>query len=38
MQKLTAQKHPLRIIFSSDFEFKIPEYHRPSREGDTRSR
>jgi len=33
MQKLTAHEHPLRKIFSSDFEFKIPEYQRPYRWG-----
>ncbi|MBY4275464.1 DUF262 domain-containing protein [Rhodococcus fascians] len=33
MQKLSAQEHPLRKIFSSDFEFKIPEYQRPYRWG-----
>lgn len=33
MQKLTAHEHPLRKIFSSDFEFHIPEYQRPYRWG-----
>lgn len=33
MQKLTAHEHPLRKIFSSDFEFKVPEYQRPYRWG-----
>lgn len=33
MQRLTAHEHPLRKIFSSDFEFKIPEYQRPYRWG-----
>lgn len=33
MEKLTAHEHPLRKIFSSDFEFIIPEYQRPYRWG-----
>lgn len=34
MQKtLTAQEHPLRKVFSSDYEFEIPDYQRPYRWG-----
>lgn len=34
MQKtLSAHEHPLRKVFSSDFDFKIPEYQRPYRWG-----
>ncbi|MFT4084666.1 MAG: DUF262 domain-containing HNH endonuclease family protein [Nocardioides sp.] len=30
---LSAHEHPLRKVFSSDFEFNIPEYQRPYRWG-----
>lgn len=31
--KLTAHEHPLRMVFSSEFQFRIPDYQRPYRWG-----
>lgn len=34
IQTLVAHQHPLRKVFSSDFQFAIPDYQRPYRWGE----